>query len=61
MFDLIEGKINQMQEKYLEKPVPYKIREDMTCTVTSLKKYIYFRQSLDVAQNEPLIKAADII
>lgn len=50
-----------MQEKYLSKPISWQIREDMTCTVTSLKKYLYFKQTLDVASGKPLVKAADLI
>lgn len=53
--------MEEMKDLYSTKPSQYRIREDLTLTVTTLKKYIYFMQSLDVTNGREIIKAADLI
>jgi len=38
----ISEKVGEMKENHTENPSSFKIREDMTLTVTTLKKYLYF-------------------
>ena len=61
MLDLLTNRMDEMKETYSQKQSQYKIREDVTLTVTTLKKYLYFLQSLSIARGEELVKAADII
>jgi len=53
--------MEEMKDLYSNKPSQYRIREDLTLTVTTLKKYIYFIQSLDVSNGKEVVKAADLI
>ena len=53
--------MEDMKETYSSKQSQYKIREDVTLTVTTLKKYLYFLQSISAAHGQELVKAADII
>jgi hypothetical protein len=57
----ISNRMEEMKDLYSNKPSQYRIREDLTLTVTTLKKYIYFIQSLDVSNGKEVIKAADLI
>jgi hypothetical protein len=61
LLDLLTTRMEEMKEVYSLRQSSYKIREDVTLTVTTLKKYLYFLQALDVANGHEVVKAADII
>lgn len=61
LLDLLSTRMEEMRDLYAQKASQYKIREDLTLTVTTLKKYLYFVQAVEVSNGNDLVKAADII
>ena len=49
LLGLLNDRMEDMKETYSSKQSQYKIREDVTLTVTTLKKYLYFLQSVSAA------------